>query len=254
MKISVIIPVYNGEKYIKETLDSIFEQTYRNFEVIVMDGASIDKTAEIVAQYPNVKFYSRKDKGQSDAINHGFKYATGDILAWQNADDVYFPYTFNEVVNFFKQNTNADLIYGYYHLIDEKSNWICDVKPILWNKWKFKHGRFCPVQPTVFWRKNVYESKGQLRLDLNYCMDVDFYASISKKFNICLLPKFLGKFRVHQESKTQNINNKKSIMQEYYQVLSQHFKYNKINRLLFYIFQKRADIASTIKRKWLKKL
>lgn len=253
MKFSIIVPVYNGEKYIQETLDSIFTQSYENYEVILMDAVSSDSTLEIAAKYDMLKIISEKDNGQSDAINKGFKIATGDILAWQNADDTYLPNCFEEVADYFQKNPEVSLVYGYYELIDENSKWICDVKPIGWNEWLFKHGRFCPVQPTVFWRRNVYETVGELDTSLNYCMDVDLYARISKRFKVQLLPKVLGKFRVHQESKTQNSYNKSVVRGEYLKVLSRNFHFNITDRMLFNLFQKRADVASVIKRKWLKK-
>ena len=255
MKISIVTPVYNSEKYIQETIESVANQSYKNFEHIVIDALSTDKTLEIVKNFKHIKYVSEKDNGQSDAINKGFKMADGDIFAWQNADDIYFSDTFETVINFFKENPAADVVYGYYQLIDMESKWICDVYPIKWNKWMFVHGRFCPPQPSVFWRSKVFLEIGQLKEQLHFCMDVDFYSqAINKGFNFNRIPKMIGKFRVHNQSKTQNTDNNKKVYEELKNVLSTNFSYTGMDFLFFWIFQIRAALSKNIKQNWLKKM
>jgi glycosyltransferase involved in cell wall biosynthesis len=255
MKLSIVTPVYNSGKYIRETIESIANQSYRNFEHIIMDGLSTDNTLEIAKEYKHIKCISEKDTGQSNAINKGFRMATGDILAWQNADDTYFPDTFEAVVTHFHDHPDVDIVYGYYQLIDGESRWMCDVYPIDWNRWLFAHGRFCPPQPTVFWRRKVYEAIGELDEKLHYCMDVDFYSrSINKKFNFGRIPKMLGKFRIHEQSKTQNKVNDRRVHDEYKNVLSMNFNYSKLDLLFFEVFQQRSKLAKNIKLKVFKKL
>lgn len=255
MLISIVTPVYNSGKYIRETIDSIANQSYRNFEHIVIDALSTDNTLEIIKEYKDIQYLSEKDNGQSDAINKGFNMAKGDILAWQNADDIYFPDTFETVVNFFKENPDVDIVYGYYQLIDSNSKWICDVYPIKWNQWLFAHGRFCPLQPTVFWRRRVFECIGQLNVDLHYCMDVDFFSrAIKNELKFERIPGMIGKFRVHDQSKTQSKSNKQKVYEEYKKVLRTNFHYNFIDVFFFEFFQYRAQLSSIVKQKWLKKL
>lgn len=255
MKLSIITPTYNSELYLKATLDSIYGQTYKNFEHILIDGLSTDNTLEIARDYKNTTIISEKDNGQSDAINKGLRLVSGDILAWQNGDDLYFPDTFQTVVNYFKENPEVDVVYGYYKMIDNKGDWICDVHPIAWNKWLFVHGRFCPVQPTVFWRRRVTETVGLLDESLYFCMDVDFYAkAVNSGFKFGRIPKMLGQFRVHDESKTQNKNNRLKHYQEYKKVISNHFNFKPLDYAIFYFFQKRASLASFIKQNFLKNL
>lgn len=91
MKFSIIIPVYNVEKYIKKCLESIDKQTYQNFEVIIVDDGSTDKSKEIIKKFINkkdkYKYYFKKNGGQSEARNYGLKYATGDYLLFIDSDD-----------------------------------------------------------------------------------------------------------------------------------------------------------------------
>ncbi|PRY12310.1 GT2 family glycosyltransferase [Pontibacter ummariensis] len=253
MKISIITPTYNSEAYIKATLDSIHEQTYKNFEHVLVDGLSNDRTLDIVASYENITVISEKDNGQSDAINKGLKLVKGDILAWQNGDDLYFPDTFQTVVDYFTSHPDIDVVYGHYQMIDNQGQWICDVRPVEWNSWLFSHGRFCPVQPTVFWRRRVTEKVGLLDESLFFCMDVDFYAkAVLNGFRFSRIPKMLGQFRVHEESKTQNKNNRTKHYKEYKKVMSQHFSYKPLDYVAFDFFQKRAQLAAVVKQNFLK--
>jgi len=168
--------------------------------------------------------------------------SSGDILAWQNVDDLYMPDTIKTAADFFINNPDVDIIYGDYQLINFDGSWRCTVYPIPWNKWLFAHGRFVPLQPTLFWRRRVYEHVGELDLNLHYCMDVDFLARASKKFSFVKIPKVLGKFRIHNKSKTQNPENKKNVECEYFEVLSHHFKYNLLDRLIFIYFKREKNM------------
>jgi hypothetical protein len=99
------------------------------------------------------------------------------------------------------------------------------------------------MQPTVFWRRRVYEEVGDLNTTLHYCMDVDFFAKASKKYKFSLIPDFLGKFRVHNESKTQNKKNYQELVLEFNQVMTQNFNLNSYDRLIMRLFQLRREIV-----------
>ncbi len=250
MRISIVTPTYNSGKFIEATLKSIHDQGYSDLEHIVIDGLSSDDTLNTLEKYKNkLKWISEKDKGQSDAINKGFRQITGEIVAWQNADDLYEEDTFQFVSEYFEANPDIGLLYGEYKEIDEDGNLICVVNSKKWSERKFKLGRFCPVQPVVFWRKSVLDEVGELDLDLHFCMDVDFYSRIVKKgFGIANVNKVLGSFRVHDESKTQNESNRLKHKREYFQVLSRHFHHRWWDRILFELYYIRSFFASKIKR------
>jgi glycosyltransferase involved in cell wall biosynthesis len=256
MKFSIVMPVFNGAAFIEAALYSILLQDYPAIEIIVVDGQSTDGTVALVEklmlQYPSIRLISEKDQGQSDALNKGFRLATGDILAWHNADDLYCLDTFQTVSQAFAQKPAIDLVYGNYQLIKNDGEVICNVYPIQWNEWLFKHGRFCPVQPTVFWRRQLYERVGELNLDLYYCMDVDFYArAVVSGAKFYRIPALLGKFRVHQQSKTQDKSNETELFEEYHAVLSKNFNYQWYNTIMLNFFQLRAKLARKIKTEWL---
>src|SRR4030067_1442187 len=89
--IIIIIPVYNAEQYLPETLDSVFTQTYTNIEVITVDDGSTDKSAEIIKRYPAVKYIRQKNGGVSNARNSGIKASSGDYIAFLDQDDLWLP-------------------------------------------------------------------------------------------------------------------------------------------------------------------
>jgi len=116
-KISVVMPCLNAETYIEEALYSIFNQSDNDVELIVIDGCSTDRTLQILqnCQWPIAKIISEKDQGANDALNKGFDIASGDILCWLNADDVYiYKHTFAEVKSIFSA---GDVNFAYGHSI-----------------------------------------------------------------------------------------------------------------------------------------
>lgn len=186
LKISVIIPVYNGDKFIEKCIQSIQNQNYVNLELIIIDGGSTDNTIEIIKAYGHVVtfFNSEKDKGQSYALNKGFAKATGDILCWLNSDEEYLPDTLNIISNIFNKNPDVDFIYGNRYLeyhgageIFKKIDILPKISPfelILYT------GRIV-FTDSSFWRRELHERTGFID-ELNYpslAMDVDWLLRLS---------------------------------------------------------------------------
>ena len=117
IKISIVTPSFNQGKYIQDAIESVLNQKHKNFEHIIIDACSEDQTIEILKKYPHLKWISEPDKGQSDALNKGFNKATGDIIGWLNADDIYLPNTFN-IISKSLNDKAIDAVYGNYNFID----------------------------------------------------------------------------------------------------------------------------------------
>ena len=100
-KISIVTPSFNQGEYLEETILSVIGQNYPNLEYIIIDGGSKDNSVEIIKKYEKYLTYwvSENDEGQSDAINKGFKIATGDIFGWLNSDDLFMPNVFNNIIS-----------------------------------------------------------------------------------------------------------------------------------------------------------
>src|SRR6266481_1933988 len=105
---SVVTPSYNQGRFIRATIESVLSQDYPNLEYIIMDGGSTDETASIAKDYASrLTFISEKDRGQSHAINKGFRMARGSFLAWLNSDDLYLPGCVRAAVEAFSRNPDA---------------------------------------------------------------------------------------------------------------------------------------------------
>ena len=122
LKFSVITPSFNNAQYIEQTIKSVLEQNYPNFEHIVIDGGSTDGTVEILKKHSHLKWVSEKDEGQADALNKGFRMATGDIIAWINSDDWYEPNIFGNIAEWFERNPDKNIVMGDCNLIDPARN------------------------------------------------------------------------------------------------------------------------------------
>ena len=167
-KISIITPSYNQGSFLEETIRSVLLQGYPDLEYIIIDGGSADNSKEIIKKYEKwLAFWvSEKDKGQSDAINKGFKHANGEIFAWLNSDDTYEPNALGEVAIEMNSHSDIDVISGqcrafgyhwgsymvppsplreYTDFLKVGSNWMSE-KLI--------------VQPEAFFRKRAYETVG----------------------------------------------------------------------------------------------
>ena len=131
-RVSVIIPTYNSEKYIEQCVKSVLEQTYTNYEVIVIDDGSQDHTQQILKPYfPVIKYIYQDNQGAAKARNNGCEIAQGEFLAFLDADDFFLPQKLEKQVAVFDANSSIDLIQsGWYCVNQEGKNWIA-VMP--WN-------------------------------------------------------------------------------------------------------------------------
>ncbi len=201
MKISIITVCYNSEKHIKTAIESVVNQTYKNIEYIVVDGASKDRTVDIIKSYGDkiTKMVSEPDKGIYDAMNKGFQMATGDYLAVINSDDFYISNdAIENVVNELnKKQTDslfADLIY-----VEENNT---DKQVRYWKSNKFVKGSFKkgwhPAHPTFFVKNEIYKKFGYFDLSFKLAADFELMLRFLEKHQIssCYLPKPIIKMRL----------------------------------------------------------
>lgn len=235
-KISIITPSFNQGHFIKETIDSVLNQNYPNLEYIVMDGGSTDNTVEILKSYGNkITWVSKKDKGQTDAINKGLKKATGDIIAYLNSDDVYLPNTLNTVSEYFVNHQDAFIVTGDYFIIDANGkkiqSYVATYKKMLRKNPTIEKLAIANyiIQPSTFWRKEVFKEVGLFDESLRYCMDFDYWLRTMKLFKLHVLSNHFSLFRIHGESKGGALFVKQ--FDEEHQVVLKHIS-NPIIRLL----------------------
>lgn len=167
-KISIVTPSFNQGQFIGDTIDSILSQNYPNLEYIIIDGGSSDKSVDIIKGYADKLTYwiSEPDKGRGDAINKGFKFATGEIMAWLGCGDNYCPWALKAVSQIFSQLPKVEwLTAGSPILLDIKGLPIdCDFN-YGYSKQAFIDGCYLPAirplqQESTFWRRSLWEKAG----------------------------------------------------------------------------------------------
>jgi FkbM family methyltransferase len=209
MKISIISPSFNQIKYIEKTLMSVASQTYTNKEHIVVDAGSTDGCVAVVRRFSNnhshLKAIVEPDRGQADAINKGLLAATGDILAWINTDDVYsHPEVFARVIQEFQRSPQADVIYGRGTRLDANGS---AMKEAFVNRniesaesLKRSLGIF---QPSVFFRRRVFEAVGGLSEDYDLQLDYEYWIRMLQAgFKFKFLNENLAAATVHDDAKS----------------------------------------------------
>ncbi|HRA98979.1 MAG TPA: glycosyltransferase family 2 protein [Ignavibacteria bacterium] len=225
-KITIITPSFNQGKFIEQTIRSVLLQNYPNLEYMIFDGGSTDGTVEILKKYDKwISFWeSKKDKGQSDAINKGLEKSTGKIFNWINSDDYYNEDTFQTISEIYK-STETDLIVGNYRFFeDENEN---NEKTIDFRLRESLEETIAFVlinQPSSFFRLEVLKELGGLNLDLNFVMDQDIWKKYLYKYGqdrIKIIDSELTHFRVHSNSKTFMNEFNNEYMNIYYSIAEQ---------------------------------
>ena len=120
VKVSVVIPSYNGEKFICQTIDSVFAQTFKDFEVLVIDDGSTDKTKEVLSKYgDSIRYLYKQNGGVSSARNYGIEQAKGKYIAFLDADDLWMPEKLEKQVSLLEKNEKVGLCFVATEKIDE---------------------------------------------------------------------------------------------------------------------------------------
>ncbi|MEL7069941.1 MAG: glycosyltransferase family 2 protein [Cyanobacteria bacterium J06581_3] len=205
-KITIITPSFNQAEFIEETIRSIILQGYPNLEYIVIDGGSSDGSVEIIKKYELWIDYwiSEPDEGQSNALNKGFKKATGEILAWVNSDDTYEPGTLTAIGRYFASHPDTDVVYGNANIIDIDSKDIGLIRSVPFSRNAYLYNALpIPAQTAVFWRRELFFNIGMVNESLNYSMDCELIVKfIEADARFSFIREVFGNYRAHELSKT----------------------------------------------------
>lgn len=215
MKFSIITPSLNQATFIERMLTSVYTwQGEVEVEHIVMDALSTDGTPELVREFARthqregytLTLVVEKDTGQSDAINKGFRRATGDVLAWLNADDLYEPGALTTVAQVFA-NTDCGWCFGNCRIVDEHDREIRQfvTRYKQWQSRRYSYGLLLAndfiSQPAVFFTRRLYEQVGELRTDYHLAMDYDYWLRLGALAQPVYIDEPIACFRWHGASK-----------------------------------------------------
>jgi glycosyltransferase involved in cell wall biosynthesis len=203
-KISIVTPSYNQAQFLERTILSVLNQNYPNLEYIIIDGGSTDGSVEIIKRYqPWLAYWvSEKDAGQSDALNKGFARATGDIVGWQNSDDVYLPGAFYEVAEVFRKSPGVDVVFANRLDINEDDHVIGERRFTPFSLVSHFYEGMMLSNQSAFWRKDLFSKIGMIDLTLQVAMDYEFFLRAAMKgARFMHVRRYWGASRKHGSSK-----------------------------------------------------
>lgn len=234
-KISVITPSFNSVRYIEEAIQSVLKQDYPNVEHIIIDGGSTDGTLDILKRYSHLRWLSKSDNGQSDAMNKGFLISTGDVIVYLNADDFFERGAFFDAVEHLKPEKDIKVVAGMCNVAKpDGSVYVPAFVPKTdffhmmwwWNAW-------FPINPTgYFYTREVQECVGGYDESDHYMMDYDFLLKVSLHYKIHVVERVWGNFRWLETGKSYTRPGeltRKGVSRKYFNKLStvEKFKYQK---------------------------
>lgn len=254
LRFSIVMPSFNHAHFIERSLNSVVNQGHEGTQLIVMDGGSTDGTPAVLARYGQdiALWRSEADRGQSDALNKGFRHAGGDIFGWLNSDDIYLPGAFSHVAALFESHPEIEVVYGDWYSVDTEDRirerhlgLACSRGQLI------TEGFFCNAQ-AMFWRGRLHERFGEFDLRLHYTMDYDLILrllSLAGRRAFLRTQRPLGCFRVYPGQKTGSSDLK--VAQEHWHIAARagvSWKYSPRGRLLRRVYRVKRGAEYLLRR------
>lgn len=202
MKLSIITPSLNQGKFIRQCIESVLNQDHQDFEHIVVDAESNDETHSILDEYPHLIKIIGKDSGPANAINKGFKKASGEIIAWLNSDDYYEKNIFSKILRVFEQDSNTSFVYGDLTFVKKNG----DIKFADKTKY-FDHNSLINIspdmrQPSSFFKRELMEKLNYLNEDFKIVFDYELFIRLTKETKPVYIPENIAYYRDYEETIT----------------------------------------------------
>ncbi len=205
MLVTVVTPSFNHARFIEATIRSVLEQDYPAIEYIIVDGGSTDGTREVIERYaPRLAWWvSEPDRGQTDAINKGFARARGDVLAWLNSDDIFYPGAVSAAVAALNAHPEAAMVYGDADYINEAGRVIGRFPAAQTDYARLRRGYVHIPQQAAFWRASLWRQVGPLDPSFYFAMDYDLWVRLAALAPLIYVPgRPWAGFRLHADAKT----------------------------------------------------
>lgn len=208
--ISVVMPCYNAECYIEESIKSILNQTFKDFELIIVDDGSTDRSLEIIKKYARKDkrirvIRNKKNMGIAISRNIGTKAAKGKYIAVHDSDDISLPFRLKEQFDYLEKNPEAGVVGGYLQIFESESEKVIGIRKYPENDENLRNKIFfySPVaQPAAMIRKDVFKKIGFYNPKYPPSEDLDFWFRLGEQYKFANLPKVVLKYRISQNSAT----------------------------------------------------
>ncbi|MDB4805259.1 glycosyltransferase, partial [bacterium] len=202
--ISIVTPTLNCGKYIRQCIESVIAQNYGNYEHIIIDGKSDDQTINIVKEYPHIKWISETDAGEVQALNKGILRASGELIGWLNADDWLDANAFKLVLNNLSEQDY--IVYGNTKFYDNNDNmfWVKESNPNVDLKYLLQwfYAGSHPHQPSMFFRREVFQNVGKFNEQLVFSVDLEFWIRAILQYRFKYINGTLSHARLREDSKS----------------------------------------------------
>lgn len=249
-KITIVTPVLNQVNLIKYTIESILSQNYPNLEYIIIDGGSTDGTVDIIQKYESkLAFWvSEPDNGMYDAIQKGFKYSTGEIMAWLNADDMYHKGSLFTIAEIFSTFPEVEWLEGINAFWDNhySGGRVVAIEPSrIFSKYEFLMGDYHWIQQeSTVWRRTLWNKTKGLNTNLKYAGDFALWLVFFRYAKLYRTNALIGGFRQWSnnqlshndmnkyEKECNDVLKNETISQEDAQIISKYKKICKLNRVI----------------------
>jgi glycosyltransferase involved in cell wall biosynthesis len=200
--VTIVTPSFNQARFIRETLESVLNQSYPHIEYVVMDGGSTDQTVEILRKYGGqLSWLSGRDRGQAHAVNSGWRRGRGSVVAYLNSDDVYLPGAVERAVEALERDPGAGAVYGEAYHVDDRGAILARYPSEPFSMERLEETCFI-CQPTVFLRREIVEGVGYLDETLRYSLDYDLWIRVARVSRFAFIPDYLARSRLHADTKT----------------------------------------------------
>jgi glycosyltransferase involved in cell wall biosynthesis len=200
MRFSIITITFNAERYLEETLRSVASQDFVDFEHLLWDGGSTDRTLEIARSFPHVTVYQGEDGGIADAMNKGGEKAAGEFIIHLHADDLLASPQILSIINTcLRQHPSIDWLYGQAHFIGGGGAPLRTTPYERFSLSRLRKYNFI-THPAVCIRRSLFQKAQGFQTHLKYCMDYDLWLRLAEWKSPFALPKVLAYFREHSHS------------------------------------------------------
>lgn len=202
VKVSIVLPVYNGSRYLGSSIKSCLQQTHKNIELVVVDDCSTDNTPRIIDDYREkdrriVSLRNDRNLRLPGALNVGFTHATGSMLTWTSHDNYYAPNAIQTLVEYLCTYPDVDFVSSAYYYVDEDDH----INPEIVYLPPFKQlPTINTVGPCFLYRRKVYEAVGDFRAEAEYYEDHDYWLRVYRRFKMARLHMPLYYYRYHPDS------------------------------------------------------